>query len=65
MNYRVFTLIGGPALEGGSLSVMRVQTGCTLHKEECGDFQTYLGDLYPVLMEKWCQWVATTYSKCI
>jgi len=63
-NYRFFTLVGGPAPEGGgSLSVMRVQTGRTLNNQEHGDFQTFLGDIYPLLKEKWCQWLATSYSK--
>jgi len=42
---------------------MRVQTGRTLYNEEHGDFETFMGDLYPLLKEKWCQWLATTYSE--
>jgi len=65
-NFRLFTLAGGPAPEGGgSLSVMRVQTGRTLNNQEHGDFQTFLGDIYLQLKEKWCQWLATTYSEWI
>ena len=65
LNFRMFTLIGGPAANGGSLSVMKVQTGCSRGKrmDMDGSFETYLGDLYPVLKQKWIQWLATTYCK--
>lgn len=62
-NFRAFTLLGGPSPEGrGAFSIMRVQSGRALNDEENGSFEVYLGDLYPLLKEKWCQWLATTYS---
>lgn len=65
-NFRAFTLLGGPAPEGGGgLSMLRVQSGRTLNNPEHGDFETYLGDLYPILKQKWCQWLTTTYSEWI
>ena len=63
-NFRAFTLLGGPSSEGqGALSIMRVQSGRLLDNQDHGSFEAYLGDLYPVLKEKWCQWLATTYSE--
>ena len=43
---------------------MRLQTGLTLNNKANGGFEAFLGDLYPVLKEKWCKWLATTYSEC-
>lgn len=63
-DFRAFTLLGGPSPEGGGgLSVLRVQSGRSLNNEESGDFQTFLGDLFPALKEKWCQWLTTTYCE--
>ena len=42
---------------------MRIQTGSTLGNPVSGGFEAFLGKLYPVLKEKWCQWLATTYSE--
>lgn len=65
-NFRAFTLLGGPSPDGqGGLSIMRVQTGRALDDQEHGDFESFLGDIYPLLKEKWCQWLAKTYSKWI
>jgi hypothetical protein len=64
-NFHAFTLVGGPSLDGGgALMVLRVQNGHSLNKHKYGDLKSYLGDLYPILKEKWCQWLATTCSEC-
>ena len=61
----MFTLVGGPSPEGGILKVMQVQTGRSRGKfaGSDGSFVSFLGDLYPVLAQKWIQWLATTYSE--
>lgn len=63
-NFRMFTLMGGPSTNG-SLSVMRVQSGRSRigAPDSDGSFEAFLGDLYPILKQKWVQWLATTYSK--
>ena len=63
-DFCIFSLLGGPSPQGrGALSVMRVQTGCTVDNQGSSDFETFLGDLYPVLKEKWCQWLVMTYGE--
>jgi len=65
-NFRAFTLIGGPSPHGGTFSVMKVQSGRSRSRAPGtdGSFESFLGDLYPALKQKWIQWLATTYSEC-
>lgn len=64
-NFRMFALLSGPTPNGGALSVTKVQTGRTLKRDSTSDgtFESYLGELYPIIKQKWIKWLATTYSK--
>ena len=61
----MFALIGGPSANSGTLSIVRVQTGRSRRPMpgSDGSFESYLGDLFPILKQKWIQWLATAYSK--
>ena len=61
----MFALIGGLSANGGTLSIVQVQTGCSHRPMPCldGSFESYLGDLFPILKQKWIQWLAMAYSK--
>ena len=61
----MFALLGGPSPSGGSLSLLRVQTGRSriVPPDSNGSFEAFLGDFYLTLKEKWVQWLATTYSE--